>query len=161
MKLEGITQSSSGLCGLPWSGWGLDGQKDLRQGGNSCIWVLHCLSVSRAQLLPVESPEENVTSSHCPWQPQASFFPGSHLVGVQGSQSWAMRAPRLCVRSSLSQNRAENPCSALPVLWNALQEGDRSVPSLLPLTGPLLFSPHLQHQWEYPSHEPTCSSRLG
>lgn len=30
-------------------------------------------------------------------------------------------------------------------MWNALQEGDRSIPSLLPLTGPLLFSPHLHH----------------
>lgn len=66
--VEGIIQSSSstrgselmeGCMGVD----GGDGQKDLRQGGNCCSWVLHCFSVSRAQLSPVESPEENVTSS--------------------------------------------------------------------------------------------------
>lgn len=54
---------------------GLDGQKDLRQGGNSCTWMLHCLSMSRAQLLPIESPEENVTSSSLTssWLPLAAI----------------------------------------------------------------------------------------
>lgn len=60
--------------GMHGSGWGLDGRKGLREGGNSCTWVFHCLSVSRAQLLPVESPEENVTSSSLTssWPPLAA-----------------------------------------------------------------------------------------
>lgn len=167
--VEGIIQSSSstrgselmeGCMGVD----GGDGQKDLRQGGNCCSWVLHCFSVSRAQLLPVESPEENVTSSSLTssWLSLAAtgiFLPGSHLEGVQGNQSWGMRAPRLCVGPSLSQNRAENPCSALPVRQSCGMPCRRvtgaSIPSLLPLTGPLLSSPHLHHPWEHPSHKPT------